>query len=64
MSDRISQQEKKEGELAQLIETQGSENVFELAWDVYDMKEDISRVLNAIDEHIARSKGRKDDLSD
>ncbi|MDQ1639860.1 MAG: pyrophosphokinae [Pyrinomonadaceae bacterium] len=64
MSDRIKEHEKKEAVLAQLVQTEGGEDVIELALDVYDMKEDISRVLNAIDEDIAPAKGREDDLSD
>jgi ppGpp synthetase/RelA/SpoT-type nucleotidyltranferase len=63
MSDRIMQHEEKEGELNKIIKTEGPANVFELAWDVYGMKEDITQMLNAIGENLARSKGRKDDLS-
>lgn len=64
MSDRIKQHEEKESELNKIIETEGPANVFELAWDVYDMKEDITQLLNAIGENLARLKGHKDDLSD
>lgn len=64
MSDRIMQYEEKESELNKAIKTEGTANLFELAWDVYDMKEDITQMLNAIDENLARSKGSKDDLSD
>lgn len=65
LSDRIMQQETIESELAQHIEIQvDPQQWFKLAFDTYDMKEDITQVLNAIDEDIPRLKGRKDDLSD
>lgn len=65
LSDRIMQQETIESELAQHIEIQvDPQQWFKLAFDTYDMKEDITQVLNAIGEVIPRLKGRKEDLSD